>query len=144
MATSIQVTFDCADPARLADFWATALGYIKPDPPEGFTTWEDWLRAHGFPEDQWNHASAVEDPDGVRPRIYFQRVPEPKTVKNRVHLDVNAGGPRGTPLEERRRRVYEEVRRLSAAGATKLSEVEEHGGFCVVMQDPEGNEFCLQ
>ena len=109
MATPIQVTFDCADPDRLATFWATALGYKKQDPPEGFGSWEEFLSAQGIPEDQWNSASAVVDPDGVGPRIYFQRVPEPKTVKNRVHLDVNAGGGRDTPPDERRKRVDAEV-----------------------------------
>ena len=144
MATPIQVTFDCADPDRLARFWATALGYKLQDPPEGYASWEEWLAAQGIPKDQWNSASAIVDPDGVGPRIYFQRVPEPKTVKNRVHLDVNAGGGPGTPPDERRSRVNAEVERLVGAGATKLRAAEEHGEYWVVMQDPEGNEFCLQ
>src|SRR5687768_9499501 len=105
MATPIQVVIDCADPARLAAFWAAALGYQVQPPPEGFETWEDALRSWGVPKDAWNSRSAVVDPDGEGPRIFFQQVPEPKTVKNRVHLDVNAGGPRGTPDEEHRRRI---------------------------------------
>jgi hypothetical protein len=144
MATSFQVTFDSADPDRLARFWAVVLGYRLPDPPDGFPTWEDLLRERGVPEDQWNAASALEDPAGVGPRIYFQRVPEGKVVKNRVHLDVNVGGGRRTPLEERRVRVDAEVTRLIEAGATKLGPMSQNDEYWVVMQDPEGNEFCLQ
>jgi Glyoxalase-like domain len=144
MATSIQVTFDCADPDRLATFWATALGYQKQDPPEGYATWPAFLAAQGIPEDQWNSANAIVDPEGRGPRIYFQRVPEPKVVKNRVHLDVNVGGGRDVVVEERRVRVNAEVDRLRAAGATQLRPVEERGEYWVVMADPEGNEFCLQ
>ncbi len=143
MATTVQVTFDCADPDRLATFWASALGYRKDDPPEGYESWEAFLKANGVPE-EWNSASAIIDPDGVGPRIYFQRVPEPKTVKNRLHLDVNVGGGRGTPAEERRRRVYAEVDRLAGEGATKMRVHDDDGEFWVVMTDPEGNEFCLQ
>jgi hypothetical protein len=144
MATPFQVTFDCADPDGLATFWASAIGYQIPSPPDGFATWEDFLRDHGIPEEQWNAASAVEDPDGVGPRIYFQRVPEGKTAKNRVHLDVNVGGGRKTPIEERRTRVDAQVVRLVSEGATKVGPVDERGEYWVVMQDPEGNEFCLQ
>src|SRR3989442_608486 len=79
MAISIQVTFDCADPSRLASFWAAALGYKLQDPPEGYASWSEFLAALGIPEDQWNRASAIIDPDGHGPRIYFQQMPEPKT-----------------------------------------------------------------
>lgn len=144
MATPIQVTFDCADPDRLATFWATALGYRKQEPPEGYATWPAFLAAQGIPEDQWNAANALIDPESRGPRLYFQRVPEPKVVKNRVHLDLNVGGGRHVPLEERRARVNAEVERLRGAGATQLRPVEEHGEYWVVMADPEGNEFCLQ
>ncbi len=144
MATPIQVTFDCEDPDRLATFWAAVLGYKKQDPPEGYATWNEFLAAQGIPEEQWNSASAIIDPAGIGPRIYFQQVPEPKIVKNRVHLDVNVGGGLQTPLDERRKRVNAEVERLVGLGATKLRSVEEHGEAWVVMADPEGNEFCLQ
>ena len=102
MSIPIQVTFDCADPDRLAHFWADLLGYELDSPPEGFDSWEAWLTEHGIPESEWNSKSAITDPDGDGARIFFQRVPEQKQVKNRVHLDVNAGGPRGTPDDERR------------------------------------------
>ena len=142
MAIPVQVVMDCADPARLAAFWAAALGYEVQAPPEGFDSWEAALRAWGVPEDAWNAKSAVVDPGGAGPRIFFQQVPEPKTVKNRVHLDVNAGGSPGTSEEDRRRRVSETSDRLVALGASVLREMEELGERWIVMRDPEGNEFC--
>jgi hypothetical protein len=99
MATGIQVVIDCADPARLAEFWAAALGYTPQPPPSGFGTWPEFLRARGVPESDWNSANAVIDPGQRGPRLFFQRVPEEKTVKNRVHLDLNLGGGPGTALE---------------------------------------------
>jgi catechol 2,3-dioxygenase-like lactoylglutathione lyase family enzyme len=144
MATSFQVTLDCADPESLSAFWATALGYQEQDPPPGYASWPEFLTAQGILEDEWNSSSAIVDPEGVGPRLYFQRVPEKKVAKNRVHLDVNVGGGRGTPPDERRRRVEEAAGRLIGAGATRLRSYEEYGQFWVVMQDPEGNEFCLQ
>ena len=144
MAAGIQVVIDCADPDRVAAFWASALGYKLQDPPDGFATWDEFLAAIGVPDDQRNDASAVVDPDGVGPRLYFQKVPEGKVVKNRVHLDVNVGGGRSVPIEERKSRVGAEVERLKGQGATVLRPVEEHDEYWVVMQDPEGNEFCLQ
>jgi catechol 2,3-dioxygenase-like lactoylglutathione lyase family enzyme len=145
MATSIQVVFDCADPARLARFWSEALGYRLQDPPQGFESWEAWLADQGVPEADWNAASAVVDPDGVGPRIYFQRVPEPKSVKNRVHLDLNVGGGHAAGLDENRRLVDAEVDRLTGLGASVFRPGSvERGEYWVVMQDPEGNEFCVQ
>jgi hypothetical protein len=144
MATRFQVTFDAADPARLGAFWAGALGYKEEDPPGGFASWEDFLTSAGVPQDQWDSGYAVVDPDGWGPRLYFQKVPEGKVAKNRVHLDVNVGGGRGTPMEERRSSVGAEADRLVREGATKLEEVEQQDLYWVVMQDPEGNEFCLQ
>jgi catechol 2,3-dioxygenase-like lactoylglutathione lyase family enzyme len=144
MAVGIQVTFDCADPDRLARFWAEALGYELQAPPPGYDTWEALLTEMGVPQDQWDTMSAVVDPNGKGPRILFQRVPEGKTVKNRVHLDVNVGGEAGTPPDERRTRVDAAVERLATHGATKLQTFEQHSEYWVVMQDPEGNEFCLQ
>jgi hypothetical protein len=145
MATSIQVVFDCADPDRQARFWAEALHYRLPEPPEGFASWDDWARAEGIPEERWNDASAAADPEGVRPRVYFQRVPEGKVAKNRMHLDLNVSGGSGVPLEERRVRVDAEVGRLKDLGATDLrGAFEQRGEYWVRMNDPEGNEFCVQ
>jgi hypothetical protein len=144
MAVRFQVTFDCANPDRVATFWETALGYQKQSPPEGYESWPAFLAAQGVPEDQWGAASAVVDPSGVGPRLFFQRVPEPKEIKNRVHLDLNVGGGPEVPLEERRRRVDAEVERLIGAGAARQRSFEQWHEYWVVMQDPEGNEFCLQ
>ena len=90
MVREIQVTFDCGDPAALAEFWAAALGYVLQPPPPGFDSWDAALDAWGVPADRRNDRSALVDPDGAGPRVFFQRVPEGKTAKNRVHLDVRA------------------------------------------------------
>lgn len=145
MATGIQVAIDCADPARQADFWAEALHYEIPAPPPEFASWDDWARAQGIPEERWNDASAIEDPDGKGPRVFLQRVPEGKVAKNRLHLDLSAGGGHDVPLEERRRRVDVEVARLKALGATdERGPIDQRGEYWVRMNDPEGNEFCVQ
>ena len=143
MAVQLQVVFDAADPPALAAFWGQAIGYVEEDPPEGFDSWEAWAEANELPREDWDRYASRVDPDGVGPRLYFQRVPEPKTAKNRVHLDLSVSGGRGTPIEERRVNVAAAVERAVAAGATKLREVEERGEFWVVLQDPEGNEFCM-
>lgn len=143
MAIRVQVVFDAADPEQLAAFWGEALGYKEEDPPTGFASWQAWAEANGIPSGDWgNYASRV-DPDGAGPRLFFQRVPEPKTAKNRVHLDLAVGGDRGTPPEQRRSRVEAAVERAVAAGATKLRAHDERDQHWVVLQDPEGNEFCL-
>jgi len=145
MATKVQVVFDCADPARQAGFWEEALHYVSPAPPAPHASWEDWARAEGIPEEQWNDASAVEDPDKEGPRLFFQKVPESKVAKNRVHLDLNVSGGPAVPLDERRRRVDAEVARLKALGATdERGAIEKQGEYWVRMNDPEGNEFCVQ
>ena len=112
MATSIQLVFDTADPDREARFWAEALGYQLQSPPPGFDTWTAFLEAQGIPEERRNDASAIVDPDGKGPRIFFQRVPEGKTAKNRMHMDLNVSGGHTIALDERKRRVDLEVGRL--------------------------------
>jgi hypothetical protein len=144
VAAGVQVVVDCADPARLAEFWAAALGYRVQEPPTGFATWQEFLAARAVPESEWNSANAVVDPAGRGPRVYFQRVPEGKIVKNRVHLDVNVGGGLAVPIEERRTRAHAESERLQRLGATEVRVNDDWRGFSIVMQDPEGNEFCLQ
>lgn len=139
----VQVTIDCADPAALAQFWAGALGYEVQPPPEGFDSWPAALAAWGVPESEWNSANAVVDPAGAGPRLFFQRVPEPKTGKNRVHVDIGASDGPETPVEQKRSQVLPVVDRLSGLGATEVRQVEKMGSFWVVMQDPEGNEFCV-
>jgi hypothetical protein len=140
MSREIQVTVDCADAGLLARFWADVLGYRVEHPPPGHQSWAEYSRAVGAPGEEW---SAVVDPDGVGPRLLFQRVPEGKVAKNRLHLDVRAGGPRGTSREVRRPLVDAEVTRLVGVGATHLRTVEDDVDYFAVMQDPEGNEFCI-
>ena len=140
MAIGVQVTFDAHDPAAQAEFWALALDYVVQPPPPGFESWEAFADRLGIPEDQWDRLSAVVDPEGAGPRVLFQKVPEGKTVKNRVHLDVNVGAG----AEDRKERATAHRERLEAAGARFLREVDEPAGWCLVMVDPEGNEFCLQ
>ncbi len=142
MRPGLQITFDANDVPRLLGFWAETLGYVRQPLPDGFATWEDFARERGIPEDQWDDWGALIDPDGGRPRIFFQRVPEGKTAKNRVHLDLNVG--EGLEGEARTERVKQEADRVEALGATRRREVDERGEFWIVMQDPEGNEFCLQ
>jgi hypothetical protein len=146
VATQIQVTIDCADPGRLARFWADALGYRLEEPPDGFASWQDYWVSRGLPPEEVEDGyDSIVDPDGVRPRIWFQPVPEPKVVKNRVHLDLGVSGGRQVPLPTRRRRIDAEAERLVAAGATRLRVLSEEAvdHYAVVMADPEGNEFCL-
>jgi glyoxalase superfamily protein len=145
MAIPIQIVFDTADPDREATFWAAALGYQLQPPPGGFDSWEAFLEAQRIPRERWNDASAITDPDGKGPRVFFQRVPEGKTAKNRMHMDLNVGGGSDVPLDERKRRVNAEVRRLKALGATdERGAIEKDGEYWVRMNDPEGNEFCVQ
>ena len=132
----LQVTFDCADPARVGVFWAFALGYPEPD----VAGWHAFLREHGTAEEDLNQTFAIEDPDGQRPRLFFQRVPESKTVKNRLHLDVAAPDSGGGDHDAD---VDAQADRLVTAGATILRRVRDESSYYVVMADPEGNEFCV-
>jgi hypothetical protein len=144
MAHEIQVTIDCADPGALAPFWAEALGYRVQQPPGHFDSWDEALAAMGVPEERRNDASAVVNPDGAGPRLFFQRVPEAKGSKNRVHLDVRAAP--GLEGDERMAALETECDRLVVLGARRLRRFEPdpplRAGF-IVMADPEDNEFCL-
>jgi hypothetical protein len=145
MATTLQVTFDCRDPARQAAFWAAALHYVVEGPPGGYATWEAWAQAMGIPREHWNDAASAIDPEREGPRLFFQKVPEGKTAKNRVHLDLNVSGGHLVSPEERKRQVLDEVARLKALGADdRRGAVDQDGEFWVRMNDPEGNEFCVQ
>jgi hypothetical protein len=143
MAIKPQITFDCADPGALGTFWAAALDYVVQPPPDGFDSWPDALRSWGVPEEDFNKANALIDPDGVGPRIFFQQVPEAKAGKNRMHLDVPASDGVGTPVEKKLAQCQVKVDQLVALGATVVGTVTEMGSGWVVMQDPEGNEFCV-
>jgi hypothetical protein len=144
MSRTIQITVDCHDPAALSAFWNEALGYQFDAPPPGFATWEEALDHFGVPEEDRNNVSASVDPEGVGPRLFFQKVPEDKVAKNRIHLDVRtAPGQQG---DERMASLESECARLAALGATRVRRAEPEppmsAGF-IVMQDPGGNEFCL-
>jgi hypothetical protein len=136
-----QVTFDCAEPERVARFWCDVLGYVVPPPPEGFATWDESDAA--LPPERQGVRFACVDPSGVGPRLFFQRVPEGKVVKNRLHLDVRVAT--GLGGEERLAALEAECTRLVALGAVRvrLLTADGYDESCLVMQDVEGNEFCL-
>ncbi len=143
MAISFQVTMDCLDTAAMAAFWAVALDYQLQPPPPGYATWDAFADEVGIPPAQRDALGAVVDPAGIGPRVLFQKVPEHRQVKNRVHLDLNAGA--GIADEaERRAAVAARVQRCAREGARILGEHDGPTGHWVVMADPEGNEFCVQ
>ncbi|MCI4347787.1 MAG: VOC family protein [Thermoplasmata archaeon] len=144
MTTKFQIVFDCADPNRLAHFWADALGYQIAPPPAGFTTWRAFWISKGVPEKEAGDGDdRITDPGGAGPAIWFQQVSEGKAVKNRVHLDLKVSGGYAAPMETRKKRIDVEAERLAAIGATVLGALEEPGvdHYAMAMQDPEGNEF---
>jgi hypothetical protein len=143
MIPDIHIVFDCADPDRLAHFWMVALpGYEFPYAlPDGFATWEEWADANEIPEEKRNAGRTLVDRQGNRPDIFFLRVPESKITKNRLHLDVKVG--RGLDDAERRARIEAVGSQLVAAGGSILRRIDDEEGFWLVMQDPEGNEFCV-
>jgi hypothetical protein len=152
MSRHVQITFDARDPRALSAFWREVLGYVHPGPPgatlpagaDPLAAWDDFLERIGVPEGQRNTRSAIEDPDGPGPRLFFQQVPEGKVAKNRVHLDVRAAP--GLQGDERMAALEAECDRLVALGATRVRRSEPapplSAGF-IVLTDPEGNEFCL-
>jgi hypothetical protein len=139
-----QLVIDCADPDRLARFWAAALGYELAPAPAGFATWNDFYREVGVPEEELaDGADRISDPEGHGPGIWFHVVPDAKAVKNRLHLDIHASGERTDPIETRRERVDAAASRLAALGATITGALSAEGldHYAVGMKDPEGNEF---
>ena len=152
MSRHVQITFDAHDPAALSTFWRDVLGYVHPGPPgvdlpdgaDPLAAWDDFLARIGVPEEHRNTRSAIEDPAGEGPRLFFQQVPEDKVVKNRVHLDVRVAP--GLQGDERMAALEDECERLVASGASRVRRVEPappmETGF-ILMTDPEGNEFCL-
>jgi Glyoxalase-like domain len=126
MATRWTLGCDAADPHRIAAFWAIALGYVA-EP--------------GYDNDD---GASLIDPDGTGPAISFLPVPEGKTAKNKMHIDIRVAGEPPWDMGERERLIRTKVADLVAAGATAVRE-ETYGDVLghVVMLDPEGNEFCV-
>jgi hypothetical protein len=145
MSRTFQLTFDCDDARVLAEFWAAVLGYRPSDPPQGFATWEEWLKYHDVPEEEWGEGASIEDPNGggSARRITFLKVPEPKTAKNRIHMDLDVAD-RTAPIEDQVQDIDREVARIEGLGGTKLRADRIPTHYHVVMQDPEGNEFCVR
>lgn len=132
MARRVQVSFDAEHPEQLLRFWCEVLGYeLEPLPAAARAE----LEAMGIdPSTSGRMFAAAVDPAGTGPRLLAQTVPEGKTAKNRVHLDIHVGTPE---------QVAAEVARLVALGATEHDTFTEHGSHWTVMTDPEGNEFCV-
>ncbi len=152
MSRDVQITFDAHDPRTLSVFWRDVLDYVLPGPPgvelpagaDPLAAWDEFLERIGVPAEQRTTRSAIEDPDGQGPRLFFQQVPEGKVAKNRVHLDVRAAP--GLQGDERMAALEAECERLVALGATRIERHEPEpplGAGHIVMADPEGNEFCL-
>ena len=141
-----QLTIDANDPALLARFWRQALGYLPAPPAEPRTTW------HAHYRDRLGGREAFEDrlfdPEGLRPPIWFQRVPESKAGKNRLHVDLYPTGRDNALPQERRVEIVEaKVAELVDLGATVVRREREDDPddpvYYVTLQDPEGNEFCV-
>ena len=134
----VQVTFDCTEPERVGRFWCEVLGYVVP-PLDGFGTWDDYQ--HAVPPEERGSWFACVDPSGAGPRLYFQRVPEGKVGKNRVHHDVRVANE--LEGEQRLAALEAECARLVPLGARRERLLYDGTDACMVMQDIEGNEFCL-
>jgi hypothetical protein len=139
MAKRVGVVIDCRDPGTLGRFWQAALEYVERPPPPGYDSWAAYDAEHGGGGDADGYH--LVDPDGVGPTLFFQPVPEPKTGKNRVHLDVRVSGD--GPFEQRWQRIQDGVAPMVALGATVLRRVDDPDDCFIVLADPEGNEFCL-
>jgi hypothetical protein len=142
-ARNFEVTFDAKNSKALAAFWMEALGYEPMGPPKGYETWEAWRIAMEISEEEMDEGASIAAPDGTR-YITFLNVPEPKTAKNRLHMDLDVLPDRKASVLEQKTIMDAEVERLVKLGATKLYDalVGEH--YRVTMADPEGNEFCLR
>jgi hypothetical protein len=141
MDPRIQITVDCADVSVAMAFWGPALGYVQEPPPAGHDSWDAFAADQGIPRSEWR--GALVSPAGTGPRLFFQTVPEPKTTKNRWHLDLEVTR-RGATLAEKHAAIATKVAALVALGAIEVRVVDEGGGTFTVMRDPEGNEFCVQ
>lgn len=141
MYRNLQITFDAVDAPRLAEFWALALDYTLQPPPPGFESWDDFADEMNIPKADRSAIGSAVDPTGQGPRLLFLNVPESKTAKNRVHLDVHPAADL-EPSEREPIRLAK-VAELINAGATHVTDHTEHERTWSVLLDPEGNEFCV-
>ena len=138
MSRSVQIAIDCHDPHAQNRFWAELMQYEIEDHSaqiaqlvtDGLASLDDTILVDG--RRAWSIAAACHEPGDGGVRLLFQQVPEGKTVKNRVHLDVRAGDERQTVID-----------RCLQMGATKLWDGSQGPHTWVTMADPEGNEFCV-
>ncbi len=147
MATFFQLVIDCHRPSRMVAFWQPLLGYEVPPPPQRFATWRDWYLSVGVPaeEIEGDGADRLEPPDGKGVAIWFQPVPEDKSIKNRLHLDLRVSRGREVSRAERRAGIEPVVAQVQAGGGALIrwTEDEQADHLYALMADPEGNEFCL-
>lgn len=142
--TTFGITVDCVDARVVAQFWALALGYRPAPPPAGWQSWEQFLTDHEVPPEEWGDGAVIEPVSGDGPTISFLKVPEPKAVKNRVHLDLKVSGGRRVDQTVREERIRDKADELVGHGATVLREERVEGHLDhLVLADPEGNEFCI-
>jgi Glyoxalase-like domain len=120
------------------------LGYVPQSPPPGFASWSDYAVSIGLPASGLDDVAAIVDPTGVAPRLLFLAVPERKSAKNRVHLDINVPAPDDISPEQRQSIVRAKATTLMSAGAAFVAERSDDISWWVTLLDPEGNEFCLQ
>lgn len=138
------ITVDCSDAQLMAAFWCRALGYVDAPPPAGWSDWESFLRDHDVPEEEWGDGATIRPESGDGPSISFLKVPEAKTVKNRVHLDVKVSGGRDVDQDLREARIRAAEADLVTHGARRQREDRVDGRLDhLVMEDPEGNDFCV-
>ena len=140
MSHSVQIVFACEDPARMTEFWSAALDYVPQPPPDGYESWDEFADEVGIPEERRNDISAAVDPDGVGPRLLFERW-DGGVPNQRVHIDVNSVGE----TDDREAALAGERDRLEGLGATfHRSASGMAGETWIEMHDPEGNWFCVQ
>ncbi|WP_353951407.1 VOC family protein [Knoellia sp. S7-12] len=138
------ITVDCHDAQVVAAFWCHALGYVEAPPPSGWSDWASFLTDQGVPEEEWGYGATIRPASGDGPSINFLKVPEGKSVKNRVHLDLKVSGGRDVDQTLRETRIFAAEADLVARGARRQREDRVDGRLDhFVMEDPEGNEFCL-
>jgi len=147
MADFFQLVVDCRDPFRMVTFWQPLLGYDVPPPPAPHETWRSWYISVGVPAEviEGDGTDRLVPPDGRGVALWFQPVPEPKTIKNRLHLDLRVTGGRAEPRERRRAAIQTAVNDVLDRGGALIHWTDDEPADHVfaLVADPEGNEFCF-